>query len=108
MLLAQDFNAIQTKGLPNFIGGKNIGEVIQNSNILTYIFGLAGILLLVYLVTAGLSMMTSRGEPKAMQMAQGKIMNALLGFVIIIIAYFLVGLVAKIFGINSIITIFSK
>ena len=76
-----------------------IGNVI--GAILPYIFGAAGIALLVYLVIGGLQMMTSRGDPKAMQSAQAKITNATIGFVIVIFAYFLVALIGKIFGIGA-------
>lgn len=94
-------NTIQSKGLPGFLGGKNIGEFITNSNIMNYVFGAAAIALLVYLVLGGLQMMTAQGEPKAMQAAQAKITNALLGFVIVIVAFVVVQLVAQLFGIQN-------
>ena len=81
------------------VNNTNIGEII--SKILPYIFGIAAILLLIYLVTAGLSMMLSRGDPKAMQAAQAKITNALIGFVIVFFAFTLVALVGKVLGINA-------
>lgn len=106
MLLAQNFNAIQSAGLPNFNGGSSVGEII--TKILPYVFGITGILLLVYLVMAGLQMMTSRGDPKAMQGAQAKITNALIGFVIVFFAYSLVKLFGQVFGITVFGTIFNK
>ena len=45
--------------------------------------------------------MTSRGDPKAMQSAQAKITNALIGFVVIIFAYFIVQLFGQVFGIEN-------
>jgi hypothetical protein len=75
-----------------------IGSII--GAVLPYIFGVAAILLLIYLVTAGLSMMLSRGDPKAMQAAQAKITNALIGFVIVFFAFALVALTGKILGIS--------
>lgn len=74
--------------------------------ILPYIFGAAALALLIYLVLGGLQMMTSRGEPKAMQSAQAKITNALIGFVIVIVAFFIIQLVAQLFGIKG--TIFGQ
>ncbi len=106
MLLAQNLNAIQTSALPNFTGGANIGQFITNSKIMDYIFGAAAIALLIYLVLGGLQMMTSQGEPKAMQGAQAKITNAIIGFVIIIIAYFLVGLIGNLLGVTAFSNIF--
>jgi len=51
-------------------------------------------------VAGGLQMMLSRGDPKAIQSAQGKITNALLGFVIVFVSYWLVKLLGQIFGIE--------
>ena len=69
--------------------------------IIPYIFSAAGLALLIYLILGGLQMMTSRGDPKAMQSAQAKITNALIGFVIIIIAFFIVQLLGQLFGIQG-------
>jgi hypothetical protein len=100
MLLTQNLDAIQSEGLGGFKGGSNIGEFVANSNILTYIFSAAALLLLVYLVTAGLSMMLSRGDPKAMQAAQSKITNSLIGFVIVFFAFALVSIIGRILGLD--------
>lgn len=106
MLLAQNLDSIQKNGLRGFTGGANVGEFVTNSKILDYVFGAAAILLLIYLVTAGLQMMTSRGDPKAMQGAQAKITNALIGFVLIIMAYLLVSLIGKVFGLEVFTSLF--
>ena len=97
MLLAQDLNAIQSQGLPGNIFA--VGPGVFISSLLPYVFGAAAILLLIYLVTAGLSMMMSRGDPKAMQAAQARITNALIGFVIVFFAFALVSLIGSILGI---------
>lgn len=81
------------RGIPN-----NLGEVISNT--LPWIFGIAGFLLLIYMVTGGLQLMTSRGDPKAVAAAQAKITNALLGFVIVLISAGLVVLLGRILNIN--------
>jgi len=102
MLVQLDLDKIQNIGLPTFAlrsGGRtsaDVGRLI--SDILPYIFYGAGILLLIYMIFGGFQLMFAKGDPKAMQSAQGKITNALIGFVIVIIAYFLVKLMAKIFG----------
>lgn len=89
-----DLNAIQQKGLPNNRLPDDLGGII--SSILPFVFYGAGIALLVYMVTGGLQMMLAKGDPKAMQAAQGKITNALIGFVIIIVAFLVVQLLAQI------------
>jgi hypothetical protein len=87
----------------NFAGG-NIGDIV--SELVKYLFPLAGILLLLYLIFGGFQLMLSRGDPKAAQSAQGKITNALVGFIIVFAAYWIVQIVGKILGIEAITTIF--
>ena len=50
--------------------------------------------------------MTSRGDPKAVNEAKGKITNALVGFLIVFVAYWLVQLFASVFGLQEILDIF--
>lgn len=88
-----DLDAIQQTGLPNNNIPDKPAEII--SDILPFVFYGAGIALLIYLVMGGLQMMLSRGDPKAMQSAQGKITNALIGFVIIVVAFLVVQLLAQ-------------
>ena len=92
-----DLEKIQTGAFPGNTIPTDIGSLI--GKILPYIFAAAAIALLIYLVLGGFQMMTSRGEPKAMQSAQAKITNALIGFVIIILAFFIVQLLGQVFGI---------
>ena len=81
------------------ITGKNLGAII--SDILPYLFTGAGLLLLLYLISGGLSLMLSRGDPKAVQSARDKITGALTGFIIVFAAYWLVQIVGKILGITA-------
>jgi hypothetical protein len=102
MQLAQNLDTIQQKAgitLP-----KDIGGVI--SKILPYIFGISGILLLLFLLFGGLQLMFSAGDPKKTQSAQGKITNALVGFIIVFLAYWLTQLVGTILNIQIIKDIF--
>lgn len=101
MLAQLDLNSIQTNGLPGATFGPNskLADII--GAVLPYVFGGAGIALLIYLVVGGLQMMVSRGDPKAMQGAQGKITNALLGFVIVTVSFLLVKLIGQLLGIDA-------
>jgi len=98
MLLAQKLDDIQTGALGNSIPTDIAGLIGRT---LPYIFGAAGIALLIYLILGGFQMMTSRGDPKAAQSAQAKITNAAIGFIIIIFAYFIVQIFGRIFGIEN-------
>lgn len=107
MQLAQsDFNITELEDkVPGFkfVGG-SIGDIV--SELLKYLFPLAGLLLLLYLLFGGFQLMTSGGDPKKMQEAKGKLTNALVGFIIVFIAYWLVQIVGKILGIEIITSIF--
>ncbi len=107
MQLAQsDFNITELEGkVPGFkfVGG-SIGDIV--SEFLKYLFPLAGLLVLLYLLLGGFQLMTSGGDPKKTQEAKGKITNALIGFVIVFIAYWLVQIVGTILGIEAITNIF--
>jgi uncharacterized membrane protein len=101
MLSALDFNEIQSSafgGKFKFQGG-TIGDIV--SGLVPYFFLIAGILLLINLILGGLSLMLSRGDPKAVQSAQGKITNSLIGFLIVFAAYWIVQLIGRVFGINA-------
>jgi len=82
----------------------SIGGLI--SALLPYLFAGAGILLLLYLLYGGISLMLSGGDPKAIQSARDKITGALVGFIIVFASYWIVQIVGKILGITAIQTIF--
>lgn len=84
--------------------GKDLGGII--SALLPYLFAGAGLLLLLYLIYGGLSLMLSRGDPKAVQSAKDKITSAVMGFIIVFVSYWLVQIVGTILGIEAIQTIF--
>ena len=96
MMLAQNLQEIQNQAGIN--APKDIGTLIQN--ILPYIYGIVGMLLLVYLILGGLQIMTSRGDPKAVSAAQAKITSAIIGFVIVFISAILVRIIGQILGIG--------
>lgn len=103
-LLTQiDFSKLK---VPSSGGQITVDQGLTLGDILTvvfqvYIFYLAGMVLLVYLVIGGMQFMFSRGEPKAMQAAQAKITNAVIGFLIVFLAFFIVQIIAQLFGIDD-------
>jgi hypothetical protein len=94
-----DLNQIQSGAFPQNNIPTNIGTLI--GNVLIYVFAAGAIALLFYLILGGFQLMLSRGDPKAMQGAQSKITNALIGFVIIIIAFFIVQLLGQLLGLQT-------
>ena len=65
------------------------------------ILPIAGILLLGYLIWGGFDYLTSMGDPKKAEAGRTKITNAIIGFFIIFTAYWIVQLVAFVFGLKG-------
>ncbi len=95
-----DFDTIDD-ALGNDYRFKNITTIASffNLGIVNMIFFVAGVALLFYLITAGLSMMTSRGDPKALEGAKARLTYAVYGFVIVFTAYWIVQVVGLLLGI---------
>lgn len=68
-------------------------------------FVLAGLILLFYFILGGISMIGSAGknDPKAAEQAKQTITSAVIGFVVVFIAYWIVKLIGTLFGIQNII-----
>jgi len=96
-------NLIGETGLTGFT---DIGSIINK--ILPYIFYGSGIALLIYLVFGGFQLMLSQGDPKAIEGAKNKITGAVIGFVIIFVAYWLVLLIGRLLGITIFESIFTN
>ncbi len=107
MKLAQiNFDALQNIVIPDFkFKGATIGDIV--SELLPFVYSIAGILLLLYLIMGGLGLMTSAGDPKKVESAQKRITNAIIGIVIMFASYWIVQLLSTILGIEAL-NIFSK
>ena len=77
--------------------GRQVGDII--SALLPYVFVLAGLLLLGLIILGGFQYLTSRGDPKAVESARGRLTGAILGFVIIFTSYWVVQIIEIIFEI---------
>ncbi|PWU23752.1 hypothetical protein C5B42_01855 [Candidatus Cerribacteria bacterium 'Amazon FNV 2010 28 9'] len=83
--------------------GGDVGKYNQVKDFLQLIlpnaFVLAGFILLLYLVFGGVMIISSAGNPKATEKGTQAITGAILGFVVIFVAYWLVRLVELITGV---------
>jgi len=75
-----------------------LGDIL--SRLLPYVYAVAGLMLFIFLIIGGFGYLTSGGDPKKVEMAQGKITHALMGFLIIFLSYWLAQLFEIIFGIQ--------
>jgi len=107
VLIAQiDFEEIQ-KGLginspfnvtQESTAASKVGLII--STLLPYLFVIAGLLLLFYLIYGGFQMMIAANDEKGLAEAKGKITNALIGFLLLFVSYWLVQIIGHILGIQ--------
>ncbi len=96
-----NLNAIQQGAMPNFkFTGGTIGSVVVGA--LPYIFFFAGLALLVYIILGGYRLMFSQGDPKAIAEGKAKVTAALIGFIIIFTAFWIVQLAGSILGLQQI------
>jgi hypothetical protein len=84
-------DAISTK-FPTF------GSVISAS--LPYVYVIAGMAMLLMIISGGISLMTAAGDPGKSKAGYGKISAGILGFVIVFIAYFVAQIVQVVFGVK--------
>lgn len=91
-------------GNPVQYSGGTMGDLI--TRLLPYLFAFAGIGLLFYLISGGFRIMTAAGDPKKIQEGQHAITNALIGFIVIFVAFWLVSLLGQLLGLAPIIEIF--
>lgn len=98
-LAAINFGELESITAPNFANAAP-AEIINA--LMPYIFFIAGVLLLIYLILGGYQYIFSRGEPGATAAARGKITNAIIGLIIVLTAYWIVQVVAMFFGIQEI------
>lgn len=75
-----------------------LGEII--TKVLPYILVAAGLSMFIMLVVGGFELMVSGGEPGKMKTAQGKLTGGVVGFLLVVFAYFITQLVETIFNVN--------
>lgn len=100
-----DLNAIQSNALPNFrFGGGTLGDIV--TGVLPYIFFFAGFALLIYFIYGGYQLLTSTGDPKKIAGGKSILTNAIIGFVIIFVSFWVVQLTGIILGLGPILEVF--
>lgn len=97
------FEELEKEAASKFAGG-DVGDIV--SALILYLFPIAGLLLLLYLLYGGFRWMTSGGDPKALAQARSAVTTALIGFVIVFISFWVVQLVGLILGIDAITAVF--
>ena len=86
---------------PAGLGDKfpNLAAIVNK--LLPILFSAAGIILFFYLIAGGFDLLLSGGDPKKAEGAKGKITSAVVGFIIVFIAWWLTQLLSTIFGLEG-------
>lgn len=96
--LGIDFDCItESQGLEDLT---SIGGIL--GKFVPLFFTLSGLILFVYLIWAGFSYLTSGGDPQKVEGARGHITNALIGFIIIFVSFWLIQIMKFIFGLGEV------
>jgi hypothetical protein len=70
------------------------------NKLLIYVLPLAGIILFFMIIAGGFQLLTSAGNPDSISKGQKKITIAIVGFLVIFIAYWLMQILEVVFGIT--------
>lgn len=76
----------------------DLGTII--TILIPWIYGAAGIILTFNIISSGLKMMTSGGDPKALQGAQAKLSGSAIGMLILFTSFWIVRIIMQFFGLN--------
>lgn len=87
-VLIQVATAIDYSPLPK-VGAENA----TMQSILSVIFGLAGVIALIFVAIGGLRLILANGDPSAVAKARGTIVYALIGLVVVISAFLIVSFI---------------
>lgn len=92
-LTISGYGQINPKGIPS----GNISQTIIANSLIALMIG-AALLTLAYLIWAGINWVMSDGDKAKITQARNKITYAIIGLVVIFLAFFLVSSVASLFG----------
>jgi len=86
----------------------DLGDFLSGQfGITTIVFFIAGVLIVIYSLSAGIGLMTSGGNPSSVQSNKAKLTNALVGFLILLASYWIVQIVGTVLGLEGITNTFS-
>lgn len=103
-MTAEDLRNISSEIAPT-LSSKKPAMVISDIVIAYFIPG-AGLVMFILLIAGGFQIMFSGGDPKAVEAGKGKVTSAIIGFIVIFAAYWIVQAIAIAFGLKAIEEIF--
>lgn len=94
--IGEEFTLKDSKSLNTTFGGGIRGFISQ---ILPNIFVFAGLILLGLLIMGGIRLISSAGNPEAQQKSKGMVTQAVIGFIIIFTAFWIIQIIQVITGV---------
>ena len=99
------YHSIQPAGgVITFSSSLTVGNVI--SILLRYLFPILALIFILMIIYGGFKFMTSTGNPKSIQSAKSLLISSFLGFTLIFLSYWITRLIASIFGLGEISSMF--
>ncbi|HLL60962.1 MAG TPA: pilin [Candidatus Nitrosocosmicus sp.] len=86
------------------VGINNIGDLVNKFT--DFLYPIAGVLLFLYLAWGGFDFLLSRGDKERVEKGKAKITAAIIGFILLVLSYVLVRIIASVFGLTSAESIF--
>ncbi len=77
----------------------SLGSII--SNLMPYVFAIAGLVLLLMIIAAGYTMLTSAGNPEAIAKGKSRLTAGLIGFILVFAAYWILQIIEVFLGIQD-------
>lgn len=91
--LAASFDFITQPGADGGTEQSNLTTLV--SNVVNILLFIAGALAIIYLIYSGIMYITSAGNPDSAKKGQAGVLNAVIGLVIIVLAFFIARAVAS-------------
>ncbi|MDO8609218.1 MAG: hypothetical protein Q7R95_01600 [bacterium] len=98
-LLAQNLNVGGQQITGPLVGITNIGDLV--SSILKLLIPIGGIILVLVLISGGYDFMSSQGDPAKLKTAWAKITAGIIGFILLVLSFVIVRIIAALFGLNT-------
>lgn len=91
---------------PKGFAFNSVADILEKA--IPLVFSIAGIGLLLMILSAGFTLMTSAGDAKKLQAGTQRLTFAIVGFLIVFVAFWAVQLIGRMFGIEEIKSIFGQ
>jgi hypothetical protein len=99
-----DWNALEQITLSPNIAGHGLSAII--SAVYPYIFTIAGLLMLFFIILSGYKYMVAGSDVKALETAKKNLTYAIVGFLVIFASYWVVAAIGSALGIHQITDMF--